>query len=388
MSATLLYEVHLHLTSNETHSHPSKAQSTSSTVTSVSSETVECGCCFSDIGFCEAATCAEGCLFCKLCLQRSVKEVVFGQAPIQLFRPKKAQDVADCGAGMGIRCLSIEGCQAAFSDVELQRCLPEELYHSLEHRIAQEALRMLQMSPRAPGEGKRRMRVIQCPFCSYAEVQNLPSLACLFELKSLPNIPSCISAFVVVASLSFIWILASLFLVDLLNATPPSSQCPKSTSARSDRQPVYLPVDPARGWQEISERLRNTLDRISTMRNGAVFHCRNVPDPKIRNPTHFASPSQLYDRLPPSPLSTHRGLANHSGKCGRSSCLLCGKLYYAGHACTDSLDSLRLAMEAAETNAVTRQCPECRLSFIKLDGCNKVVCRCGNYLNHALSSIG
>ncbi|KAJ1950836.1 hypothetical protein IWQ62_006501, partial [Dispira parvispora] len=40
-------------------------------------------------------------------------------------------------------------------------------------------------------------------------------------------------------------------------------------------------------------------------------------------------------------------------------------------------DALRRYVEQAMNEAVKRTCPQCHVSFVKSDGCNKMVCRCG-----------
>ena len=354
-----------------------KVELASQAINLSTSDCIECGCCFADVNFSDVTACTAGCIFCKSCLQRSVKEVVFGQAPIKLYRPDDTQDLdPDCGAGMGIRCLSIEGCRAAFSDSELRRCLPQQLYQPLERRIAQEILRTLQM----PGTKQDNFRIIHCPFCPYAETQTVPSFGQLLTITSPPTLVSCAVTFLILAGLYFAWIVSNLFLVDLLTINSPSLQECKTSSTKSGDQPIYIVTNPLEGWLEISNRLQSSLDRVSTKRNGTVFRCRNKSLKQANFNLDPRAPVQLYSALPPSPVSSAHALANSLMECGRSSCLLCGKLHYAGHACSDSLEGLRLAMETAASNAVKRQCPECGLSFIKLDGCNKVICRCGKHV--------
>ncbi|QSL67160.1 hypothetical protein MERGE_001549 [Pneumocystis wakefieldiae] len=48
------------------------------------------------------------------------------------------------------------------------------------------------------------------------------------------------------------------------------------------------------------------------------------------------------------------------------------------HKCFEKeLDGLRLYVEREMANAVKRTCPVCNLSFVKSDGCNKLICQCG-----------
>lgn len=67
-----------------------------------------------------------------------------------------------------------------------------------------------------------------------------------------------------------------------------------------------------------------------------------------------------------------------SPTCQRPSCLSCSAPWHDPHTCFSSqLTSLRLTLERATTDAVKRTCPQCNLSFVKSEGCNKLVCLCG-----------
>ncbi|KAF2650398.1 hypothetical protein K491DRAFT_697301 [Lophiostoma macrostomum CBS 122681] len=67
-----------------------------------------------------------------------------------------------------------------------------------------------------------------------------------------------------------------------------------------------------------------------------------------------------------------------SPSCGRASCLSCMAPWHDPHKCYSSqVQSLRLTLERATTDAVKRTCPNCNLGFVKSEGCNKLVCLCG-----------
>lgn len=403
ISPTLAYEIHLWLTQTKKASSTAKEPtSAEDTVPIDPTNALECGCCFSDLPANDMSQCTDGCLFCKTCVSRSVEETVYGQAAIKLLCPKsadKASDTADYGAGMGIRCLSIGGCQAAFSDKELRRSLSEHLYQALEKRIAQETLRSFQASQNSRStEGKKNevTKLVQCPFCSYVEIHTVVQVIDLLDFRNLPTFFSFLAASFVLGVLFLAWLIASLVLVELLNMPSTHPERSPAMSANKAQSPLYFALEPARGLSEIHQILNAAIERTTLHRNGNVFHCRNSSSFQNRlspskNTKQSSSPAYIYSLLPPPPVSGSSSFSflNVHGddhNCGRKSCLLCGKLYYAGHECSDSLDGLRLAMEAAASNAVKRQCPECGLSFVKLDGCNKVVCRCGKsvfrYLNY------
>ncbi|KAK1827608.1 putative E3 ubiquitin-protein ligase ARI4 [Podospora conica] len=65
-------------------------------------------------------------------------------------------------------------------------------------------------------------------------------------------------------------------------------------------------------------------------------------------------------------------------QCGRASCLDCKKEWEDIHVCNESsLVALRTQVEQAMSMAIKRVCPRCNMSFVKLTGCNKLVCPCG-----------
>lgn len=67
-----------------------------------------------------------------------------------------------------------------------------------------------------------------------------------------------------------------------------------------------------------------------------------------------------------------------SPACGRASCLSCSAPWHDPHECYSSqVQSLRLTLERATTDAIKRTCPSCNLGFVKSEGCNKLLCLCG-----------
>jgi hypothetical protein len=67
-----------------------------------------------------------------------------------------------------------------------------------------------------------------------------------------------------------------------------------------------------------------------------------------------------------------------SPRCGRGSCLSCGKPWRDIHICHESsLLDLRTQVELAMSLAIKRTCPKCNTSFVKSSGCNKLTCICG-----------
>ena len=382
ISSALLYELHLHFSGLGDGQAKRNALTGSSSLGDAAvaeRDTFECGCCFADVTWYAAASCAEGCLFCQECLTRAIKEVVFGQAPLQLLN-----DGTTGGSGTGVRCLGIEGCQAPFSEAELSRILPRDMYNGLSRRLGEEAMQACIIASKTQ-DGTRRggkMRVIRCPFCPYAEIEGVPSLRGFFGDWTSPI--SAIANTVVGLLLSVlyaVWILASICFLDLLNLPRTSRRRSGDPSIHPHKSDAVLlwPLEPISGTKEITSRMTDILETCLTQkRTGMVFRCKRTAPGESQSGTTspFASPTQLHSLLPPAPVSGVAG-GRPSEYCGRPSCLLCGKLHYPGHTCSDSVEGLRLAMETAASNAVKRQCPECGLSFIRHDGCAKITCKCG-----------
>lgn len=387
LSPMLLYELQLHLSAT-TPPVPRGKSSTSNEEEELKYEDMKCGCCFSDMNVDQAVSCAEGCLFCKECLSRTVQESVFGQAPLRLYSDLQSSTKGG-GEGTGIRCLSIEGCQASFSDKELRRSLSSDLYTALEARLAQQNLQLYQASMRKSAQVKKQIRTVQCPFCPYTEVEEVPGLTMLWEgFGSLTEVMRSIASLLSVGVLYFLWVTGAIFFPDLLNM-PSQRMSGKNASfnspdeERDGAQPIYFALQPAAGLQAITRRMQQMFDVCMTKHGSTVFRCKNASrdDGKATTST-FASLALVYGLLPPAPPSSlgpaKITLASTSNStCGRPSCRLCLKLHYSGHECVDSTEGLRLVKEQAASNAVKRQCPECGLSFVKDTGCNKIVCRCG-----------
>jgi hypothetical protein len=171
---------------------------------------------------------------------------------------------------------------------------------------------------------KSQLPLIRCPFCSYAEVDylSLPD-AHLYDNLRIRRVPLLLASVPLlelfcfqVIRLSLQILIAFISIFALLN---------------------YLLPKPFNIFAPIQTALR----RIHLKRRGLRFQC-----------------------LSPT--------------CSRPSCLSCSAPWYDPHTCYSSqLTSLRLTLERATTDAVKRTCPQCSLSFVKSEGCNKLVCICG-----------
>lgn len=284
-------------------------------------ELVECECCFGDYPWEESVACADGHFFCHMCLIRSVQESVYGQG--------KSLLTAHCS----VRCLSSTAqppCTDSVPSDVLITVLPRELYNSLEDRTASENLE------------KSGLRLVRCPFCGYAEVDELQpffirrSATAFVLLLLLGSFETVMIPFALGGA--FLLLSSLLFLPPLL--------------LKPFTSPPWL----------LGPRLSNAIRAVGLRRRGSLFRCQN-------------------------------------SRCARESCILCSKEWAPFHKCFEKEeDAARIYVERAMADAVKRtvplpppnlknqyiyililqlQCPLCHVSFVKSDGCNKLTCPCG-----------
>jgi hypothetical protein len=315
---------------------------------SLSGAPYECGCCFGEFAFEDLACCADGHEFCVDCLEAHVKECVYGQAPLT----RGPQDDGGWpGSGMGVRCISTEGCSAPFTLAELERALKPDIFAALSDRLGEEALEVLSLPPGATAED-----VVRCPFCPYAEVRSSRLLARLFPIARRNNnnnnnnsrsvlsfvdfLLSVVPALIVgILYLSVILILCAA--PDLFLFESDTFSVPNGEQALDVTFPL---VDLVGSLRIVTSYMRTAVRTLVVRQSGASFRCRRPG-------------------------------------CGQASCMLCGRNWYAGHRCAeaDGAMGLRLAMERAMSDAIKRTCPQCGLSFTKEAGCNRCTCRCGEW---------
>eukprot|EP00250_Pteridium_aquilinum_P033375 c5518_g1_i1 orf=175-1074(-) len=101
----------------------------------------QCGCCCSDVLIKDMVQCADGHLFCFVCLQRRVEESTFGGLPA--YGP--------------LGCMDMDGCDKSIPWSEIQRVVTGDLLRKFEQRQANESL------ARAKLQG-----LIYCPACDFA----------------------------------------------------------------------------------------------------------------------------------------------------------------------------------------------------------------------------
>lgn len=262
----------------------------------------ECGCCFSETTYEQLSACTrDGHMVCFRCLRNAVNEAMFGQSWDQNMDHELGQ----------LRCLAPmtgQGCVGCVPESVVRRALCQEkggreIWSKLEARLAEDNLL------------KAQVPLIRCPFCPYAEYDELylpPSTAQYGLNTSEPFKTSVLLVLLLgLAPFIFIYTLICRWL-SFLQLRKPSS--------------LYS----------------TSLARLTRSRHlSRRFRCRS--------PT-----------------------------CGTASCLSCSKAWHDPHICHESATlSLRKAVEAARTAALKRTCPRCGLGFIKDSGCNKLTCICG-----------
>ncbi|KAL0933058.1 uncharacterized protein CTRU02_212021 [Colletotrichum truncatum] len=265
----------------------------------------ECACCFTESTFEEFTNCnTDGHMLCFRCVQHSIKEAVFGQGWHSSIDP-------DSGT---LKCLAVEGngCPGHIPYDHLHRAMLEEkkgaeILHKLDQRLAENSLLASNVS------------LIRCPFCEYAEVDDIYLPAHETQLRvRLDSILSLllIAVCVVTVPLFLPVVLLSSFVCLLL----------------STKQTV---------GDHLVAQWNMAIGRHRRRRRGLKFTCLN-PD------------------------------------CKKNSCLSCSKSWTDIHVCHESsLVALRTQVEQAMSMAIKRVCPRCHTSFVKNSGCNKLTCPCG-----------
>ncbi|KAK9447399.1 uncharacterized protein V1518DRAFT_420889 [Limtongia smithiae] len=277
---------------------------------------IECECCYSDCPWEDLACCAEGHFFCRDCLSHAVREGLYGQGGL------RAKPFVTC-----ISAAADPPCTAPVPASVLRAVISEDLYSEFEQA---------QISDFFTKNAARGGFVI-CPFCNYAEASSAAMSATNSATTGIPLslsvttvprllwtvnlfLPLLLIVTAFIALYSFLAFFAHLLLFPVPRLYP-------LTFGKLD---------------QIRDAEINTLVRgVFIRRHGMAFKCKN--------PT-----------------------------CMRTSCTECGKEFLPFHRCYEQEeDRMRIYIERAMADAVKRTCPQCHVSFVKSEGCNKLVCVCG-----------
>lgn len=279
-------------------------------------EMYDCECCFIPNTLSQMSTCdVEGHYICFRCIRHSINAALYDQGwarniNTQLCTLRCIAPMTD-GADDCSGCVPLSFLKRAL----LEQKDGEDTFRKLNERFAAEALQQSQLP------------VIRCPFCTYAEVDELAlpgtNLFTNLRLRRAPLLLASVPLLELFCFHLFRVALQCLLIAFSLFAIL-SYLLPKSFSLLGLLGPLQL-----------------GLRRIHLKRRGLRFQC-----------------------LSPT--------------CSRPSCLSCSAPWHDPHTCYSSqLTSLRLTLERATTDAVKRTCPQCNLGFVKSEGCNKLVCLCG-----------
>lgn len=236
-------------------------------------ELLECQCCYGDYAWEDIAACSDGHFFCHACLVRSVQEGIYGQGRNLV------------GDKCSVQCLSSSAqppCEATVPLDVLESVLPPDVHQHLEDRTLSDSLE------------RSGLRLIRCPFCSYAETDELLPYTVKRSAMVLGTVLACCAALVflmlVGESIFFILWLMLVLLVCSTGFVYPS----------------------------FSARLERTVRKVNLRRRGTLFRCGNL-------------------------------------KCSRESCINCCKEWTAFHKCFEKEeDEARIYVERAMADAVKR----------------------------------
>ncbi|KAK9325258.1 hypothetical protein V1517DRAFT_315180 [Lipomyces orientalis] len=212
-------------------------------------------------------------------------------------------------------------CEATIAISVLRAAIPSQLYAEFERAQAAEFF-----SRNASVKG-----YVVCPFCNYAEEASAAVLGRNGEFKYTWS-ATVVPRILVTLHLKLV-VLMFLILVGLMYYI---LDCTVLCLPERAYEATFGVVD---DWLETE--FTAILRGVFRKRHGTAFHCKN--------PT-----------------------------CLRTSCTECQKEFLPFHKCYEDEEArMRVYIEKAMADAVKRTCPHCRVSFIKSEGCNKLVCVCG-----------
>ncbi|KAF3903841.1 hypothetical protein AA313_de0209752 [Arthrobotrys entomopaga] len=242
---------------------------------------LECECCFGDYTFEMMAACCQGHLFCHNCVANAAKEGLYGQTT-SLVKEKGS-----------IRCLSSIAdppCDGYLPLDLISQVLPEEILRAMEDKFIEDDI------------AHCGMPIAKCPFCTYAEVDEIPP----WNLRKEAAYASvALSLFLASAS---VWIVMIL-LLGLIFAV----SCIYLFQTIAASEPVYIET-------VVSLLVNKAVKKQYETKRSQMFQCRNS-----------------------------------SSICGRKSCRNCGKEWKAFHRCFENEEeALRLCVENAMASAIKR----------------------------------
>lgn len=268
----------------------------------------DCECCFTSYTFEELTACDEGGHFlCFQCIKHAVNEAVFGQGWSRNID-------SDIGT---LRCI-------APMSTECNGCVPRQLLERAFNDQKGGSDILLKLDERLASDDllKSQLPLIRCPFCSYAENDELYFHSSKNSWQFRQNGPLSIYAIpIVILGLGMVPFLLPIFLLLSL---------------------LFMFACSRQSFGDVViDALYESMTRNRRRKHGLRFTC-------------------------------------HNARCGRKSCMSCNKAWTDIHICHESsLLALRTQVELAMSLAIKRTCPRCNTSFVKSSGCNKLTCVCG-----------
>lgn len=260
----------------------------------------DCECCCGVATFERMSSCTTGAhMVCFDCIRRTVHEALFGQGWGRSIDPYH-------GALKCLAPLVDDTCTGCVSQPVLRQAILAErsgveTWIKFEERLAEDSLL------------KSQMKLIRCPFCSYAEAdpshRSNSTQTPMWHLNPTRSITTVLAIMVLVDFSPLL-----LFLAILL-------------SALRLFEPLHM--------------FQTSLHNLTLRKRSPRFRCHS---PSCLKVSCLKCQKAWHD-----PHTCHEPL----------------------------LVSLRTTVEAARTAAIKRTCPRCGLSFVKASGCNKLTCVCG-----------
>ncbi|RKF61164.1 putative ring finger protein [Erysiphe neolycopersici] len=263
----------------------------------------DCECCFTSSSFEGLTACEGGHFICFRCIKNSLQEAIYSNGWQMLINLERGS--LRCVAAISHECSKTIPIYLVYRALEKEKT-GKSLLRRLDERLAEE--NML----------RSNLPLIRCPFCNYAEVDELyvPESKKSYRLKCTRPF----SFHTVLIFLLGVCMIPCLFLLLL------------SCSMFSLNKNLY---------KNVVDQFNSSTNRIRRKHIGLKFQCKNK-------------------------------------YCGRATCRHCLKEWIDIHICHESsLQDLRTFVELAMSDAIKRTCPRCNTSFIKTSGCNKLTCVCG-----------
>ena len=279
----------------------------------------ECECCFGDFTWEDITVCTNGHFFCHGCLDRSVKEALYGQGGC-LFREK--------GSVHCISSVALPACQGFVASTLLPQALPTETFDRLEQRFSRDQLQ------------SSGLPLVHCPACTYAVV----------DTSMLPPLRPTAMGTLVLLVMFIVRLFSQYFLVLVPLHL---SIFTYLWSTRS--KPYGMVLGTARTW------VMDAMTRVRRRRIGVpmIFKCEN---PQCRISTCIKCGKEW--------------TAFHN--CHREA--LDSQRLYVESAMSEAVKRtvwIFVLSESSWQYSSITQCPRCRMSFVKTGGCNMLTCPCG-----------